>query len=75
MKPFEPGKTYWGIDLCNGHQKVQYTIERRTDKSVWVNGKRFKLFSWKEDGGAEYIYTNRRCSKDMLLTSIKEVMP
>lgn len=52
MQKFEPGKTYATRSIVDADYMVSATIERRTDRFVWVDGKRFGVHQY---GGAEFI--------------------
>lgn len=52
LAKFEPGKTYTTRSTADYDCVINVTIERRTDQSVWADGKRFKV---DEYDGAEFI--------------------
>ena len=52
MQKFEPGKTYVTRSIVDADYMVSATIERRTDRFVWADGKRFGVHQY---GDAEFI--------------------
>lgn len=53
MRRFEVGKTYEYGYICDSQLKVPVVIERRTEKNIWINGKRKKIHI---DTRGEWIY-------------------
>lgn len=49
---FEPGKTYATRSVCDADCIIRATIDRRTARSVWVDGKAFRVDVY---DGAEFI--------------------
>ena len=49
---FEPGKTYATRSIVDADYIIRATIDRRTARSVWVDGKAFRVDVY---GGAEFI--------------------
>lgn len=43
MEKFEVGKTYYCRSICDQNCVWNYTITKRTDKSVWIGGRRFNV--------------------------------
>jgi hypothetical protein len=65
MKKFEVGKTYANGSICDHECIFKRTIESRTDKTITVRGKRFKVFVHE---GIEFFYP---CGKYSLCVVIK----
>ena len=52
LSKFEPGKTYWTRSIVDADCIIRVTIDRRTEKFVWADGKRFGVDQY---DGAEFI--------------------
>ena len=64
---FEIGKTYWTNSICDTNCIWEYKIEKRTEKSVWINGNRFGIKRNYE--GNEMIYPLGKYSMAPMLTA------
>ena len=67
---FETGATYKTRSICQSDTAFTYTIERRTAKSVWIDGKRFGI---KNHNDTEIIYPEGKYSKCPVLKATKKV--
>ena len=59
MVRFEAGKTYRTRSICDHNTVFEYTIERRTAKNIWIDGKKVKVH---EHDGREIAYPEGRYS-------------
>jgi len=71
MKKFEAGKTYYCRSICDSECKWEYTIERRTAKSVWISGNRFGIGTG--INGEEIVYPQGKYSMAPILKPEKQV--
>ena len=45
MEKFEVGKTYYCRSACDHECVWEFTITKRTDKSVWIGDQRFNIIA------------------------------
>ena len=72
MWKFEVGKKYFMTSVCDSDCRWEYVIQKRTGKSIWIDGKRFitRIYF---DGDSEYIMPLGRYSMAPILKAEKEV--
>jgi hypothetical protein len=72
MIKFEINKTYYCNSICDSDCKMEYTITKRSSKSVWINEKRFKINISLNDGN-EFIYPEGKYSMCPILRAERVV--
>ena len=70
MKKFETGMVYRTRFISDSDSIVDYKIERRTEKSVWIKGKRFGIKVYND---AEFIYPDGKYSMCLILNAEKKI--
>jgi hypothetical protein len=73
MKKFEVGKKYFAVSVCDSECRWEFVIEKRTAKSLWINGERFKIHAH-YDGVTEMIYPLGRYSMAPILNAERMVV-
>ena len=67
---FESGKTYYATSICDSNCRWEFTVTKRTDKSIWINDKRFSVNDLSSD---EFIFPLGRYSMAPMLRASREV--
>jgi hypothetical protein len=65
MIKFETNKNYYCTSICDHNARFDFTITKRTIKSVWIGADRFKIFL--DTVGNEFIYPSGRYSMCLVL--------
>ena len=70
MLKFEIGKKYYCTSICDHNARWEYTVTKRTDKSVWLGEKRFAVKIYDE---CEFVYPEGKYSMCPTLRATKVV--
>ena len=64
MIKFEIGKKYYCTSICDHNARWEYTVTKRTEKSIWIaeNGVKEKRVSLKEYDNSEMVYPTGKYS-------------